>query len=117
MWWNRLFGRNKNQEQPTTGSSDTFREATGGGWGDPPETIASDGGDQKDFVETLLEQAQQQARESVEIGESFDFAITNIPNGIAGPHEIVFGLMMQSSRYGLSCGVVTNESANFTRRE
>lgn len=118
MWWNRLFGRNRNQAKPaTTDYADTFVEATDGGWSDPPETIASDGGNQKDFVDTLLQQAQRQARETVEIGESFTFTITNIPRGVTSPHEIVFGLMMQANQYGLSCGTIANESATFTRLE
>ena len=118
----RWFGWLKRRQQDAaakkskneSGSADTFVEATGGGWDEPPKFVASDGGSQSDFVTSLLEQAAKQAQ-SVKVGEEFIFTITDIPRGISSPHEIVFGLMMLADEYGLECGPVVNEEVWFIR--
>ena len=106
------FGRKKRREEQV---AQTFVEATGGGWSDSPETVAMDGGGQRDYVSEMLRRASVYARENVEVGEEFAFTITDIPAGIASPHEIVIGLMMQADEYGLQAGVLVNETAHFTR--
>lgn len=67
-----LFGRKKKREATT----DTFLEATGGGWGgDPPRVIAGNGGSQADYVGHTLHLAREQAlADGVKIGQSFDFS-------------------------------------------
>lgn len=110
MWG---FRRKKDKSSGTAG---TFVEATGGGWFDAPETIAGDGGAQADFVAQTLERARAYALENnIPVGQEFEFVITDIPTGITSPHEIVFGLMMRASEYGLTPGVIDNETARFTR--
>lgn len=107
-FFKRLFG---NRDSNTT---DTFVKATGGGWGDTPNIVPADGGSQKDYVESQLELAKQQAA-SVAVGESFTYRLTDIPVGISGPHEIMFGMMMRSHEYGLMSGPMIDEKIEFTR--
>lgn len=97
----------------TTGAR-TFVEATDGGWGDPPESVAVNGGSQADYVVEQLRAAQAHAQKNVAIGETFNFTITNIP-AVMSPHEIMFGMMMQADSYGLRCGPAMNERFTFTR--
>ena len=107
------FGRKKKESSET---ADTFVEATGGGWGDSPEVVAADGGSQADFVGHVLKQARDYAlKENIAVGESFTYKITDIPRGIVGPHDIVFGIMVRASEVGLRAGVVFDEEAQFTR--
>ena len=97
-------------------AADTFLEATGGGWSDSPDAIAADGGTQAVFVSELLRQARQQADdEAIAVGGSFAFTIKNIPVGIESPHEIIFGLMMQSADFGLRVEYIADESVLFER--
>lgn len=103
-FFKRLFGKD----------DDTFVSATGGGWGEMPNIIPADGGSQKDYVESQLELARQQAAK-LAVGESFTYRLTNIPKGISGPHEIMFGMMMRSHEYGLESGSMLNEKIKFTR--
>lgn len=101
---------------PPSSTSDTFLQATGGGWGDPPETIATDGGSQADYVGDQLAKAQAYAQQHVKIGESFQFKLTAIPR-VMSPHEISFGMMMRACNYGLESGISMNETFTFTRKE
>lgn len=97
-------------------TADTFVEATGGGWGDSPDTIPIDGGSHADFVNETLRRAKQHAvNRDVKVGEEFEYTITDIPRGISGPHEIVMGLMMQSGKVGLRFEYSRNEEVCFTR--
>jgi hypothetical protein len=99
-------------------NSETFLQATGGGWSDPPEVISIDGGAQAGYVDLMLAQARAYAlAKEIPIGQEFEFTITDIPNGISSPHEITFGLMMQAGRFGLEPGPVMNETVRFTRIE
>jgi len=110
-----MFGFFRRKKKETV---ETFVEATGGGWFDSPEVVAIDGGSQASFVDQTLERARAHALENkIPIGKEFEFTITDIPAGISGPHEIVFGLMVQAQRYGLTPGAVINEKAFFTRFE
>lgn len=96
--------------------ADTFVEATGGGWFDVPDVVAADGGSQADYVGELLRQAKHQAcDESVPVGGEFTFTVTNIPEGISSPHEIMFGLMMRAGECGLMCTSMIDEKAFFIR--
>lgn len=115
-FFRHLFA-NKQEAKQRRGSdttSDTFVEATGGGWGDPPNVVAADGGSQKSYVTQQLELASQEALQ-LEVGESFHYILKNIPAGIESPHEIIFGMIMRASEYGLSHGVASNERIRFTR--
>ena len=97
-------------------AASTFVEATGGGWGDAPLMIPADGGDSRDYVHAMLQEAHLYAVEhGVAIGASFEFTLTNIPMGIVSPHEIMFGLMMQAGGYGLMCEYMADETASFVR--
>ncbi len=110
-----MFGwGKKKQVTPLTGGADTFVDATGGGWGEPPLVVAADGGSQADYVQQQLELAAIQAQD-VAVGETFSFTLTNIPLGITSPHEIAFGLMMRAGEYGLLPGVMSNETIEFER--
>lgn len=111
-----MFGFRRKKKATSNGTSDTFVEATGGGWSDLPDTIPGNGGTQADFVGQTLERARAYALENdVAVGQEFQFIITDIPTGISSPHEIIFGLMMQAGEYGLSCRGIANEKAHFTR--
>lgn len=100
------------------GVADTFVGATGGGWGKPPMSAAADGGEHSDYVGTMLERAKAYADENgISIGEEFRFTITDIPTGIASPHEIVFGMMMRASDFGFIPGMMMNETISLTRIE
>jgi len=106
------FGRKKKPK----GTARTFVEATGGGWNDDRDVIPGDGGEHADYVGGVLRRASEYARENdIEIGEEFEFTITDIPAGISSPHEIIFGLMMRAHEYGLRVGAIANETAYFTR--
>ncbi len=112
------FGRRKKPQAQPGDTASTFVEATGGGWGDSLDAVAVDGGEQADYVGEMLRRASEYARENgVEIGEEFEYTITDIPCGITSPHEIVFGLMMRAGEYGLCPGPMLNEKAYFTRLE
>ena len=105
------FGRRRKK-----GTAPTFVEATGGGWSDVPLAVPADGGDDRDYVHAMLQEAQLYAVEhGVPVGGSFTFMLTDIPVGIVSPHEIVFGLMMQAGAYGLMCEYVADETASFVR--
>lgn len=96
--------------------ADTFAEAAGGSWGDAPDVIPGDGGQYADYVGETLQRAHAYALEhEIPIGQEFEFTLEDIPVGISGPHEIVFGLMMRAEEFGLSPGLMINESATFTR--
>jgi hypothetical protein len=113
-----LFKYLRRRKAAKTGTSDTFLEATGGGWSESPEVIATEGGTQADFVDLMLSQARAHAlAEDIPVGQEFEFVITNIPNGISSPHEIAFGLMIQAGRFGLEPGTIMNEKVRFTRIE
>lgn len=123
MFW---FGRKKEkssqidpedrQQQVNPSTADTFVEATGGGWGDPADVIAADGGEQSDYVGLMLVLAREQAiKNDVAVGEDFTFQLVAIPRGIVSPHEIMFGLMMRAGEQGLSCGMMHDEKVIFTR--
>lgn len=91
-------------------TADTFVEATDGGWSDPAEIISADGGSQRNYVEDQLESARHQAlSEGLGVGDTLKYKLTSIPKGISSPHEIVFGIMMQASRYGFRPGVMHDE--------
>lgn len=110
-----MFGFRRRKDKPSAGAADTFVEATGGGWSDSPEVVAGDGGSQADFVGQTLERARAYALENnIPVGQEFGFTITDIPAGISSPHEIIFGLMMRASEYGLIPGTIVNETAFFT---
>ena len=110
-----MFGLRK-KKKPGPETVDTFVEATGGGWGESPNTIAGDGGTQVDFVEQTLQSARQFAiTHNIPVGKEFEYTIADIPAGISGPHEITIGLLMQAERYGLMPGAILNETAYFTR--
>lgn len=97
-------------------TAQTFVEATGGGWYDSPDVIAADGGNQSDYVDTVLRGARDYAQNhGIEVGQSFDFTMTDIPMGITSPHEISFGIIVRASEYGLSANFVFDESVHFTR--
>lgn len=97
------------------GTVDSFVEATGGGWGDPPFTIASDGGSQSDYVERKLEEFRNYAfTQSLRVGESFERTLDDIPVGIHSPHEISFGILMQAGRFGLHVDQMVDETIAFT---
>ena len=111
-----MFSFLRKRKETPVGTAATFVEATGGGWSDVPDAIASDGGAQADFVGLTLDRARTYALEhDIPVGKEFEFRITDIPLGISSPHEIVFGLMMRAQDYGLRSGIVTNETALFTR--
>lgn len=113
-----MFGFRRKKDSPSSGTADTFVEATGGGWSDPSNTVAGDGGAQADFVGQTLERARAHALENdIPVGQEFEFTITDIPAGISSPHEIIFGLMMRAGEYGLTSGAIANETAFFTRVE
>jgi hypothetical protein len=64
----------------------------------------------------MLERARQHALEhEIPVGEEFEFTLTNIPNGISSPHEIIFGLMTRASDYDLRPGRMNDETIRFTR--
>lgn len=106
------FGRRKKRTQ----GAETFVEATGGGWGDADEVVAIDGGEHADYVDEVLRDASEYARRhGVAVGEEFAYTLTRIPRGIASPHEIVFGIIMRASDYGLSPGVACDETLLFVR--
>jgi hypothetical protein len=106
------FGRKKKPE----GTARTFVEATGGGWGETPDVVAGNGGENADFVGEVLKRASEYAKEKgVTIGEEFTFTISDIPVGISSPHEIIMGLMMRAHEHGLSVDSAINESVYFTR--
>lgn len=111
----RLFG-GRPRESASGGRqhTDSFVDATGGGWTDIPDVVAADGGSNRDYVTQQLSLAQQQAR-SYNIGESFTYRLTDIPAGIQSPHEIVFGMMMRASEFGLVAGAMADEVIEFTR--
>lgn len=112
-----MFGFRR-RKRSSSGTADTFVEATGGGWSDLPETVAADGGSQADFVSRTLERARAYALENeIPVGQEFEFTITDIPAGITSPHEISFGLMMRASEQGLSSVAIFDEKAIFTRLE
>lgn len=95
----RKFWRRKKAAE--AGTASTFVEATGGGWGDLPDSVPSDGGEQFDYVGQVLEQARAYAQQSkVPVGEEFQFTMTDIPVGIASPINIVFGIMMRAGGLG-----------------
>ncbi|OYX42414.1 hypothetical protein B7Y94_03470 [Candidatus Saccharibacteria bacterium 32-49-12] len=97
-------------------TASTFVESTSAGWSDLPESIPDNGGEQAEFVNQTLARAHAEAIDrGVAIGDEFKFQITDIPVGIASPHEIVFGLIGQAHRYGLRCNVVCDEAAYFVR--
>lgn len=120
----RWFGRLKRRQQDAaakkskneSGSADTFIAATGAGWVDSPQYVAGDGGSQSKFVHGLLAQARDQAQ-SVEVGEEFTFRVTEIPQGITSPHEIVFGIMMIAEQYDIRCELIVDEGVRFTRMQ
>jgi len=96
--------------------TDTFVEATGGGWSDPPSTVPADGGSQADFVGQTLDRARAYMLEQgIVVDQEFTFVITDIPVGISNPHEIIFGMMMRAPDYGLDAISVANEQAVFIR--
>ena len=103
------------EESHTPDTHNTFVAATGGGWGDPPERVAGDGGEQADYVSSQLAKAQAYAQVHVEVGDTFEFRLTKIPGNITSPHEIAFGIMMRAGEYGLQPGVNVNETFTFTR--
>lgn len=107
------FGRRNKAQQPGA-TTDTFVEATGGGWSDIPSRVAGDGGAQADYVGKMLQRAKLKSQ-SVAVGEEFDFTITDIPRDIASPHEIMFGMMMRASSYGLDLIVMHDETGTFVR--
>lgn len=96
------------------GFARTFVEATGGGWGEPANVIKLPASSEAECVAEVLRLAKERAQ-SVAVGESFEFKITDIPMGIRDPHTIIFGLMMQAHEYGLSMGFAVNETVQFTR--
>lgn len=112
-----MFNWLKRKLRSSKGTADSFVVATGGSWGEPSDAIAGDGGSQKDFVTEVLEKAALQAKKSVKVGERFTFTITDIPRGISGPHEIIFGVMMRAGEYGLFADSILNEQIHFTRTE
>lgn len=112
-----MFGFGRKKEEPeSTGTADTFVEAIGGGWGDPPRIIPADGGEYADYVGGVLEGASEYAHDQeVGIGEEFDYLITNIPRGISNPLEIMAGLLKRAPDYGLSVDFMRNETIRFIR--
>lgn len=95
--------------------SDTFVEATGGGWRDLPETVPADGGNQADYVESQLKKATIEAYErGLVTGDSFRYRLTDIPKDISSPHEIAFGMMLQASKYGMIAGAMRDEEIHLT---
>lgn len=100
----------------SSGTAATFVEATGGGWFDVPDRIAANGGSQAQYVAKTLRSAYDYAHENgIEVGVDFEFTITDIPVGIKSPHEIVFGIMMESFKYGLEAKTVNDETFYFAR--
>lgn len=117
-WFSRRKGLRRHPHVPDSapaGNASTFIEATGGGWGDPPELMADDGGPHADYVNEQLALARAYAQEHVAIGQPFEFTISNIPRGIATPHDIVFGIMFRAGHYGFWPGAMTNETITLTR--
>lgn len=114
----QFLRRRKRKNTPSTEctTTNTFVEATGGGWGESPDVVAADGGQQADFVGRVLEEARAFALDNdIPVGGEFEFKISNIPMGIDSPHEIVFGLMMRASEVGLGAGMMRDEYIYFTR--
>ena len=111
------LGRRKKKADKTSvaGTADTFLEATGGGWNDAPDIIAADGGEYAEFVGQILAGARRYADEHVEIDGAFIHTISDIPRGIASPHEIMFGVMMRALDYDLRCEGIFNETVHFRR--
>lgn len=104
------------KEEATEVTADTFMEATNGGWSSIPDTLATNGGSSADYVRRSLENARLYAVENnIAVGEDFEFTLKEIPKGIQSPHEILFGLMMQASQYGLSCTIIHDEKMSLTR--
>jgi hypothetical protein len=111
-----MFGLGRKKKRSAEGTTSTFVDATGGGWSDSPEVVSTKGGSQADFVDQTLERAHAYALEhEVPVGSQFEFIITDIPVGISSPHEIIFGLMMEAHRYGLSADAIHNEKISFIR--
>ena len=54
--------------------------------------------------------------QGIAIGEDFTYTLTDIPCGIASPHEIIIGLMTRAGGFGLEAGVAFGEEITFTRR-
>lgn len=108
-----MFGFLRRKKRPQ-GKASTFVEATGGGWGKPANVIKMPVGSEAECVAEVLRRAKERAQ-TVAVGESFEFTITDIPMGIRDPHTIIFGLMMQAHEYGLSVGFAMNETVQFTR--
>lgn len=109
-------GQRRNKKVGKGKTANTFVEATGGGWGEAPEVVHADGGDQADFVGEVLAKARLQVdRDGVAVGQQFDFVITDIPVGIDSPHSIVFGLMVRACEEGLLFVSVFDETVTFIR--
>ena len=84
-----MFGFRRKKKAAQGGTSNTFVEATGGGWSDSPDRVRGNGGAQADFVGQTLERVRAYALENeIPVGQEFSFTITEIPNGISSPHEI-----------------------------
>ena len=114
MWKQRKHNAATTVSENDSGSAQTFAEATGGGWGEPPNVVATDGGSQAAYVKQQLELAAEQAQ-SMAVGEEFTFLLTDIPRSISSPHEIVAGLIVQSYDYGLEFSSVVDEEVRFRR--
>lgn len=75
---------------------------------------AADSETQKVFAAVQLKRAQQQAA-SLQIGESFRYQLSYLPEGTMVPRGVSRELADQAPDYGLSLGIISKEGAWFTR--
>lgn len=73
-----------------------------------------DGGLHAVYVAQQLETARKSA-ETLEVGESFEYALTDLPEEWESRYEIFFGITMCASDYGLSSVRVIDDNVTFTR--
>lgn len=113
MWW---FGRKRYKARRAIGegTAKTFVEATGGGWGNPPDVVPVEGGPETDFALQTLRLAHEYAvKNDIPIGGEFDYVITNIPQGISSPHTIMFSVMLYADQFGLHPESFVDEKVHF----
>ena len=96
----------------------TFRKATGGGWGNSPESVSTKDNPYNDYVDEILKKMKEYSDEIYSeqgCDSELEYTLDEIPMGITHPNEIVLPLFLKAGEYGLRVTFVCNENIRFTR--